>query len=295
MKERVCVLMSTYNGQDFIKEQIESILQQQNVEVKLIIRDDGSKDGTLDILCQYYNSGLIEYSSGENLGYAGSFIRLLQDAPECEYYAFSDQDDIWLEDKLYMAIKCLKNQHADKQLYYSNLSIFQNGAVLGMMRHPNTTTDKYRCLNQSICTGCTIVINNSLRKFVLSHLPSIIHVHDLWLFHTAVFLGNFYYDDNSFILYRQHGDNQIGAKFTRAARMKSRIKSLKTLTRQHEKEDEAKLLLESYSPLLSSEDIDIIKKVANYKKNLKNRLSLFADQKYNTSIFDKMRILLGVY
>lgn len=105
MKQNILVLMSTFNGEKFIREQIESILAQENVNIKLLVRDDGSTDKTLDILNEYKNKGKLNYYIGKNLGPQLSFMHLLQNAPYCEYYAFADQDDVWLKDKLSTAIK----------------------------------------------------------------------------------------------------------------------------------------------------------------------------------------------
>jgi len=287
--------MSTYNGSKYLREQIDSILSQENVDVNLIIRDDGSRDDTISILESYQTRGLLTYTAGENLGYAGSFLKLLKEAPPCDYYAFSDQDDIWLSEKLRKAVDSLKKSQGRRILYCSNLLVYHNEKVIGVMRPIESTTDKYKCLNKSICTGCTIVINKEFRDYVLGFIPDKVKVHDLWLFHTAVFLGTLLYDNNAYIMYRQHGSNQIGAKYSRVARMRNRIKSLRTLPQQHEKEEEAKLLMDTFKQELKEEDKPIIAKVANYKYSLWNKLLLLFDSRYETSFFDKARIVFGVY
>ena len=102
----IAVAMSTYNGELYIKEQINSILEQKNVKVELFVRDDGSKDKTLGILETYgekWNN--IHFIKGENLGVGNSFMELLYSIGcEYEYYAFADQDDVWLPDKLNQGI-----------------------------------------------------------------------------------------------------------------------------------------------------------------------------------------------
>lgn len=99
------VLMASYNGIPFISEQIDSILSQAEVDVRLFVRDDGSSDGTRDLLQRYADEGSLTLLTGENLGPALGFLTLLRNAPEADYYAFSDQDDIWDSDKLITAIK----------------------------------------------------------------------------------------------------------------------------------------------------------------------------------------------
>ena len=103
--KKVCVLMSTYNGEKYLKEQIDSILKQKGVKVNLLVRDDGSTDNTLSLLEEYKKKGLLDYCCGSNMKPARSFMELLSIAPDSDYYAFSDQDDYWEHDKLFNAVK----------------------------------------------------------------------------------------------------------------------------------------------------------------------------------------------
>ena len=114
---RVSVLMSTYNGEKYLHEQINSILGQQGVEIHLLIRDDGSSDGTVEICKEYakkYNQ--ITFYQGENLGVGKSFLDLLKHAPDADYYSFADQDDVWLEDKIIRAVTMIKKAEYKKNL-----------------------------------------------------------------------------------------------------------------------------------------------------------------------------------
>ena len=105
----VCVMMSTYNGQRFLREQIDSILNQKDVQVFLWIRDDGSTDDTVEIVEDYMNrANNIFLIKGRNIGLGCSFMELIYQTPDTyTYYAFSDQDDIWLEDKLSTGVRML--------------------------------------------------------------------------------------------------------------------------------------------------------------------------------------------
>lgn len=100
----VQVVMSTYNGEKYLKEQIDSILSQEGVDVRLYIRDDGSSDRTTDILASYQEHKNVKIEKGNNLGFAKSFLTALDECDEADYYAFSDQDDVWEKDKLSTAI-----------------------------------------------------------------------------------------------------------------------------------------------------------------------------------------------
>ena len=118
-KAKVQVLMSTYNGERFLREQMESLLQQTYENLEILIRDDGSKDGTCEILKEYgerYSNIKVYYES--NVGVIKSFFELLKKS-EAAYIAFCDQDDVWLAEKIERAVEILKNQQAPA-LYCSN-------------------------------------------------------------------------------------------------------------------------------------------------------------------------------
>lgn len=112
----VQVLLSTYNGETYLKQQLDSILNQKNVAVKLFVRDDGSSDGTVDILRAYAAlHDNICYLCGENCGVVASFFRLFElSDPDVDFYALSDQDDVWDEDKLSIACQKLEQMRKSK-------------------------------------------------------------------------------------------------------------------------------------------------------------------------------------
>ena len=141
MKKDITVLMSTYNGEKYLHEQIDSILRQQGVKVNLLVRDDGSTDNTLAILDKYQEEGLLTFYTGENLGPQRSFLHLLQQAPQSDYYAFADQDDIWLEDKLSTGIKQLQNDKEKPALYFSQTQLTDEelNPIPSVIIHPKVT------------------------------------------------------------------------------------------------------------------------------------------------------------
>lgn len=113
MCKNICIVMSTYNGEKYLSTQLDSILQQENVNLIVYIRDDGSSDNTPVILREYaakYNN--ISISLEENIGFRKSFLKALRDAPECDYYGFSDQDDYWYPNKLEKTIELLCKKNA---------------------------------------------------------------------------------------------------------------------------------------------------------------------------------------
>ncbi|MBO6101263.1 MAG: glycosyltransferase, partial [Spirochaetaceae bacterium] len=110
MNKSITILLSTYNGEKYIEEQLQSIFAQtcwQNCT--LVVRDDGSKDGTLAILKKYEQQGKLRLECGENIGFVRSFFWLINNATEADYYSFADQDDVWNVNKVERAVKMLEN------------------------------------------------------------------------------------------------------------------------------------------------------------------------------------------
>lgn len=292
--KKVTVLLSTYNGKKFLDEQLESLQAQTDVDLHVLVRDDGSKDATHDILRKWENKMNLSWYAAPNVGSTKSFMELLCKAPESDYYAFCDQDDIWLPEKLKVAVEKLDELPTKRKLYCSNLYLYIKEHKQGLMRPSAINFNKHSSLIRSIATGCTCVFDSELRELIINNMPSNIHMHDLWLFHTAMFFGTVYYDDNSYILYRQHGKNQIGAKRTFISKWKNRLKSIKTISKQHHREEETKEMLRCWGNILSDEDKQIIGSVAHYKKRFSNKLHLIFNKKYQTLFWDKIRIIFGV-
>ena len=170
--DKVAILMSTYNGAKYLREQIDSILFQKGVEVTLYIRDDGSSDGTIDIVKEYaqkYQN--IIWTMGKNVGVGNSFMQLIYDCPDdYDYYAFSDQDDIWLEDKLKVAIDSIK-QRDTPALYASNQMLVDENGTQISLRYPNdydmqNSVEAQFQINR--ISGCTFVFNKVLKKYYLN-------------------------------------------------------------------------------------------------------------------------------
>jgi len=217
MKKKVAVLMATYNGMAYVKEQIDSILDQQEVDIQLFISDDSSSDGTLD-----YIKGLgkkritILDNSNENLGSAGkNFFYLIcnVNVSEYDYVALADQDDIWLKNKLEKAITYLINNNADS--YSSGFCAFwEDGRKKYFKKSPKLA--KYDYLFSSPGPGCTFVLKTciiqSLMQYISSNkLNSNVQHHD-WAIYAWARSMNFKWviDTNSYILYRQHASNDTG-------------------------------------------------------------------------------------
>ena len=119
MTPKVVVLMSTYNGEKYMRHQIDTILNQDYENLELFVRDDGSKDSTLNILEEYASSHAnVSYVKGENLGSNQSFLEMVKIAPDADYYSLADQDDDWMPDKISHAVE--KIESGDYLVYCSN-------------------------------------------------------------------------------------------------------------------------------------------------------------------------------
>lgn len=302
----VVVLMSTYNGEKYIEKQIESILHQKWVMVKLIIRDDGSMDSTVDIINRRYSSDArVTLLSDINVGCEKSFSWLIYNAPKADYYAFADQDDVWLDDKLYNAVKKLETESQEQPLtYYSNLKVVdENLSFLFYKFKPGYVKNTKKQALGDICVwGCTCVFNSfALEKarLLLNQDSSICHEHSVWL--VSLFLGKTVYDENSFILYRQHGDNLSGQVKTKGERLLYFIHRLfETRDMSPCFQPIARALLETFREQLDKEDRDILERISRYTDNKKYKLWLLFTTKINSydilrEISRRIRIINNKY
>lgn len=208
------VLLSTYNGETFLREQLDSILN-QTIPVDILIRDDGSSDQTLGILEEYakkYQN--LQYVIGENVGVVSSYIALLKMAEDYTYYAFSDQDDIWFPDKLEIARNQLMTMDQTKPCLYGSCSLLvdndMEGKQITQINRRGITF--YNVMIQNLMPGHAQVFNRKLRELVLQNQTDFqkVVVHDYWLAFLCIAFGNVYFDNTYHTYYRQHEDNAIG-------------------------------------------------------------------------------------
>lgn len=217
---KIAIFLSTYNGEKYLKEQIESIFAQTEVEQTLFIRDDGSTDRTVEIIKSYQeNNRSIVLCEGKNIGVGNSFMQLVYDVPDgFDYYAFSDQDDIWLDNKLIKAIRMINN-HEGPVLYTSNQILVDGQGNKLAVRHeasPGTSYMQILCCNW--LSGCTMVWNNTLQSIISnenrrpSHEMLEKRIHDVWVAMIAAVTGEVLFDQEALILYRQHDNNVVGVR-----------------------------------------------------------------------------------
>lgn len=208
----VVVLMSTYNGERFIDEQVRSILAQLPTNGLLMIRDDGSCDSTVDKI-RAFEDPRIRLACGYNKGFAHSFLTLLGEAPaDAELLMFSDQDDVWLPEKIDRAWLHLRPLAAQPALYCSAQMLVDERlrplqATPPWPRGPSFPS----ALSENIVTGCTAAINRPAIKLLQrAGVPDGVYFHDWWLYLVVSTFGTVVVDDVPTLLYRQHGANLIG-------------------------------------------------------------------------------------
>ena len=279
---KVQILMSTYNGEAYLREQMDSILAQktilgkEKIAISLLIRDDGSKDNTIKILEEYKKRfSQISYIKGENIGACKSFFKLMQKVEkEMDYIAFSDQDDVWKENKIKRAISGLKKYDTIPAMYASDLEIVNYN--LELIKVSNNTSKHFypsfgNALIENICTGCTIVINKKLYDMVVKTVPRYAYMHDWWLYMTASCFGKVLYDKKAWIKYRQHKENTVGSAVKYWKLMEKRIRNFH--------------LLQKYVPLQIKEFIEIFELPEDKRKLAEQMIISDKDFKKKLKIF----------
>lgn len=291
MKNEVCVLMSTYNGEKYIDDQIESIFSQNGVEVFLFIRDDGSIDYTTSIIKNRKEfDNHIFLIEGNNVGPTISFYEIMRFAysykKRFKFYAFADQDDIWLPDKLIKAIGILKQYNIDSpNLYYSNLKVVDEQLNYLYDRFASGyVTNTKRQIMAEICTfGCTCVFNRSALREMCRLENDELEYHDNWILWICSFLGKCYYDEQAYILYRQHGNNVSGSVHKGMDYIKhqfKRLKKIKDMTPCYE--NKAKLMLKYYEKQLNKDDKEILSILAYYRESILLKIKLLFTNKISS-------------
>lgn len=302
----VTVLMSVYNGERYLREQIESLLAQKDVCLSILVRDDGSSDGTRDILEEYQARGSLRWYTGENLRAARSFLNLLEQAPVSDYYAFADQDDYWLEDKLKIAcdrLSSLEEQSAEERpaLYYGRPRLVS--ADLTPIPGPDSSKDRMvdfkSALINSNATGCTMVFNRKLKDKVLEQTPNYLAMHDAWLHKICIITGGqLYFDEDVHILYRQHGNNVIGMPTSMWQKVKNHYRSFRV--KECSRSKMVRSLLECYGDEMDEEEKRLAYLVAHYQDSFRSWIRLLAEREIKTEYprrnrLYRMAVLLKVF
>ncbi len=293
--KKVCVILATYNAEKYLQTQLDSIFAQKDVEVFVHVTDDGSTDGTLDIIKNYQktHSNISVHINSKNKNFTYNFLDALfrfKDENKFDFYAFADQDDYWLPTKLVSAVKKIE-ETGNCTLYCSNLKIVDENLNYNNrdMLSKKFINKHYDAICKNFVTGCTVVMDNEFKNLATKFYPENIYLHDYWLALIANYCqgANFVYDNNAYILYRQHGNNQIGegkGLIKKAFKQKPKQKSTKRLCEEFYK---------LYGNIIKHQDKEIIEMLSNL--NFKNRVKLFFKVKGNYSKIFKVKMLLNKY
>lgn len=206
--KKVVVLLSTYNGEKYVGAQIHSILTQSYKNLVLVVRDDGSSDKTVKIVKEYMeNYSNIKLVEGKNLGFIKSFFELLK-LEQADYYAFADQDDIWLPDKIALAVESLNKLDDSKpNMAFSNSDYYDVEMKLIKEGEKGKTFSFTNSLYECVTQGMTMVINQKTKDTVLDYMPERVFFHDWWIYMICSGMGNVAYDDVTTVKYRRDGKN----------------------------------------------------------------------------------------
>lgn len=222
MEEPIDILLATYNGEKYIREQIDSILNQTYKNIRLIISDDCSSDTTPEILKEYEEKDkrIILYIQEKNLGVVKNIEFLLRKV-ESPYYMLADQDDYWMPEKVEKTLEKLQEENSD--LAFGDLEVvdeklntiypsFNDYMLLTRKIKKYINSYKLNYLYNCV-TGCTILAKKETIKYFLP-LPTISKrlIHDHWIGLMVSLNGKLVYVPEKYIKYRQHGDNQVGTE-----------------------------------------------------------------------------------
>ncbi len=223
---QIDIVLATYNGAAFLEEQISSILQQTYKNWRLLVRDDGSTDRTIEIVEQFAKDNpdkILLIADGDgNLGCTGNFNRLMEQST-AGYVAFCDQDDVWLEHKLAVSMErmqALERDHGSEVplLVHTDLcTVDESLRVIGpsFWRYqglrPAHANQFARLLIYNVVTGCSMLINRALRDRALP-VPAEAKIHDWWIALVAAAFGVAGNVATPTALYRQHDGNRTGAQ-----------------------------------------------------------------------------------
>ena len=290
--KKIQILLSTYNGEKYLREQLDSYTKLDNFDdIKVLVRDDGSTDLTVEILKEYSEKFGFEVICGENVGVNMSFHQLVLRADRnCKYFAFSDQDDVWLPNKLSRALEHLAAEDEEKCLLYASCSTLTDEALNpnGNTLIPKKKLSFYNAMVQNVAVGHTQVFNRSLLELLSREFSLDIGITDHWAYLLASTTGAVIYDEEKNTLYRQHGSNLIGYGNSFFATFKNRIKRALSSAPQ-EKTRQLEAFLDCYSDDMNPEHKYELQRFLCCQRNFFKRFSyLFKTRVYRQTAMETL-------
>ena len=302
--KRIQILLAVYNGEKYLREQLDSYLRLDNFEeVKILARDDGSTDGSLKILDEYSEKYGIEVIKGKNIGLNANFHELiLARDRSCEYFAYSDQDDVWLESKLSRAVTELDKYHEDIPTLYAALSHITDESleIIGSIFCPTKELSFYNAIVQNVCAGHTEVCNAALMNLLEKKFSEGIYVTDHWTYMLASAVGRVVFDKTHTTLYRQHGKNVIGYTSNPIKNTLRRIKRVLTTRDAASFSTQIAAFIECYGDIIPKEFRAEACKFLDSQRNIFRRLGyIFTTKAYRhtpiESLIFRFMYIFGKY
>lgn len=287
--KNILILMSTFNGDKYITEQLNSILSQKNVNIHLLIRDDGSTDATLNILKKYKSQypNKIYLIQCNNLGCKESFFNLIIFAAEnfkgYDYYAFSDQDDVWLPNKIYAATTSLDSFNNELKLYYCKpqyVDQYLNYLTTNTVEAKGTLPEAFIL---APALGCSMVFNEPVLKILSEACAKNINcLHDTLAYRLTLALGGkVIYDNYPHLLYRQHSLNVVGGVQSTKKRWKRRIGWF--IKGNRYKSEVARDILKYFDNRISEEHKEILRFISSYHHSLYIKYKILSSKKFRSN------------
>lgn len=291
--DTVSVLMSTYNGHKYLKQQIDSILNQRDINVLLYIRDDQSSDNTCKILAEYEKLSNVHVYYGNHLGVIESFEWLINNIPiESNYFAFSDQDDIWYKNKLCTAVDKIKEVENKKNnklvLYACNQNCVDKDGNFRMLRLPKEKIgdNVIDSLIQTEYPACSMVFTKmiilKMRYTYKVAKKDLRTMHDAWALIMAQLMGTFIYDPQPLMDFRRHDENYTQGIMYGARSIKDSFNELKYNLKVLKKYKyyqgrtayRARLLIHCFGDKISEDDYKNLMILGTYNRSFQNWLRM---------------------
>lgn len=308
----ISIIMSTYNGGRYLEEQLESIVLQDFLDWKLFVFDDGSTDETIEILEKYsekYINKIYFSKNSKNLGAKASFLNGLKTVlslnPDSDYFCFSDQDDVWMSDKLSISIEKIKEVEEDKPaLVFSDVTLVKNNleiiaeSYFSAQKLDSTRLDLNYLLMENKLVGGSLMFNRALAEEGLKkeiHTDRI-RMHDWWFALLATSIGNIARVEKSTELYRQHDKNVVGGdRFSKY--LLNRFLNLSYIKKSIEKNTvQAEEFLRIFRQKLSPEEIRLLEDFISLRNEnfIRRRLTILKNRFLKTGLIRNIALLIFV-
>ena len=297
---KLIVLMSTYNGEAYLRQQLDSLLAQTRKPDKILIRDDGSKDRTLAILEEYSRKdACISYCQGNNLGAGRSFWELIRNCEDADYYALCDQDDVWMKEKLEKALGSLEREDKTIPLLYCSkftLTDENLNPLDSKVSRLYGFSDFPHALLYHTAPGCTFVFNQAAREKLLLYDidQEYFVIHDALIHKVVTMFGKMILDDHSYIYYRQHSRNEIGMTANVFKTFSGRVRRFLNGKIRNYRSETARSLLKVYGEQCPKEERFLLEAVANYRSDPKLKKVLLSDKRFRSHTGNDLFYLLLV-